>query len=122
MENKLTPLQANIRALYERSNVSQEVFAETHGVSQSMLNKYINGHAEPNYLFILSICREYNIDSEMLIDRPLHFNKKGEITNRPNKQQEMREIRNIMQDEMNAFYDRMMKLMDEMEKRGRKEE
>lgn len=100
----MTILQQNIKILYEASGLSQAKYAKKHGITQKVLWTYINGAASPNLAFIISICKEYGINSEFLMNQKIKI-KDGDISNRNYADQRISELRKkaqILQHELMA--------------------
>lgn len=97
-------MQQNIKILFEASGVSQREFAERHGTNQKTLWTYINGAASPNLAFIISLCKEYGVNSEFLMNQKIKL-KDGEIANRNYADQRIADLRKkaqILQHELMA--------------------
>lgn len=110
----MTTLQDNIRKLYEASGMSQADFAAQHGTTQKVLWTYIRGRSEPNYMFILSLCKWYSVHSEFLINVPIKLDRQGNITNKRFEDKKIEALKKKALNLSNEYHDEMLKIIKEI--------
>lgn len=57
----------NLQELMDKKNLTQLALAESIGVSQKCVSKWLNGRSEPTLSNIVNLCRFFDVSSDFLI-------------------------------------------------------
>lgn len=57
----------NLRKALEDNKMTQQTFADQIGISQAMVNRWLNGVNEPDFATLLTVCRILNISPNEIL-------------------------------------------------------